>query len=138
MAAERFSIRSVLQQLATLEQIIDALLKSNTPMSPIVKEKIEQAEKLIIQIPIKFGVILRGWQTKLVFWWLGLATQQNFFNIDREKELKLIKPKGPPITDLQPVKNLLDFYRLSRHQTLTSACESGSIIEQVPDDFDFT
>jgi len=39
------------QQLATLEMIVEKLLQNNTPESPIVKEKIEQVEKIIIETP---------------------------------------------------------------------------------------
>ncbi|KAH9408855.1 hypothetical protein TYRP_011126 [Tyrophagus putrescentiae] len=67
---------SILRTLATLEPTIDALLKCITPKSPIVREKIEQMEKMISSIPLELAATASNWHAKLANWWVEFATQQ--------------------------------------------------------------
>ena len=76
MPAERLSFAIIRQHLVTLEVIIEALLKSNAPLSPIVKEKINQVEKLIFEIPFENESTAELWRKKLARWWTIFATQQ--------------------------------------------------------------
>ncbi|KAH9408795.1 hypothetical protein TYRP_011064 [Tyrophagus putrescentiae] len=99
MAIEKYPTESILRMLATLEPTIEALLKSNTPMSPIVKEKIEQMEKIVSFIPLDEEAIAASWHSKLANWWVEFATQQiPYLVLDPSKEeLEMITPPPSPL-----------------------------------------
>lgn len=75
------------RKLSTLEVIIRALLDINRPESPIVREKIQQAEDIILTIPLEFGSFLEGWFLKLSDWWLEFDHQFERKEITRREVL---------------------------------------------------
>ena len=102
MATIKFSIESVHRQLSTLKPTIEALLKCQSPTAPIVKEKIEQAERIICSIPLELELesVAKSWHGKLAVWWVDFAVQQNptLFLPPSEEELNMITPPSSPFS----------------------------------------
>lgn len=77
------------RKLITLEVVIRALLDINRPESPIVREKIQQAEDIILTIPLEFGSFLESWYLKLSDWWIEFDHQFERKKITRREVLSM-------------------------------------------------
>ena len=96
MASVRLQSEYARRKLAALEATVEALLYNNTPFSPIVKEKIQQVEDILVEVPLDDENVTEIWRKKLTQWWIRFAIQQ----IESKAEaMKFLMPRIQPFND---------------------------------------